>query len=419
MVLKRGKAKPSAVHTLEMPTLPSIPTEDGVAVRVRLESGTGPSPGVQSEKFVWGDLLDGAPPRRQGMGEGTYAVRHMPETDRDLRVSYATVIRLDGPTAQPRVEERLSVDRRFLLSAMDRQRAFADRTAARWRAGLAKSLAGQRRRTVHMRPPWVASTIAFLLRIEARVAMWGIRAFRATVHAVAEVPDAVVALAMAAGHLLGDRFGRRTLRRGLKDPGLLSIEERAIVLLLAAAIAILAISFLNTLFALGLPEYAPVYRRVFADAALSFASAVAIPLPPETLLIGSVLTIGIILAFVGVTFGKLAASWILFILGDSLNAGLRAQTAGKPRLEKAVTWVRENADKRGGPVLFVVNVVPFLPDLLIYAFAASGMRFQPYMLAIAAGTAVKYALIIALVLWIGPDRVLFALAHPLAAAGLA
>lgn len=396
------------------------PSQAQVVSHASLARGKAPEPGFQGGSYFWRDVVSGPPPRRKMKGGGVHVTYHGTEEGGDVRISYTTLLRVDpGFDADSphddviHVDERLSVQRRALQELIDRERAFSDRLASRWRASLGHSLVRQRRAANHLKAAWAIATAVWVIKAQARVGYAVINGTRSFLRSLVHVPDVILTRSQSASMHLSTRSGRRVIRSGLRDPAGLSNNEKGVVLLLVGGAIVASLLLSNTLFALFLPQWAFEYQRFVRDFSASLLSVLALPIPQEPLLVLSTLAVGAVLAFSGLFVGKIVGSWILYLIGDSLYETIERQTEGKPRMRKVVDWMHRNADRSGFWLLTVINGIPLMPDLLVYAFAMSGMSFRRYIGGIALGTTLKFVAIIVAVNLLGPELVQRFLEHPI------
>ena len=382
--------------------------ETPVVARSSIRRGRMPPQGAQEIPYHWDDVLDGEAPPGRGHGEGSYSLYHGTEIEGECRIYCTSLVEVTRPGPQGEriaVESRVTVQRRAFLELMDRERAFSDRLAARWREGLVRRLVAQRAAANRAGRPWLVRAAVRVIRVEARVGLGFIAGLRRLMRGAVQLPDALVSRLVQTHAQVGGRTARRSFLSGLRDPGSLSPEQKGVLLFLTLALAVSAVFLVGTFFALALPQWAGLYQRFVGDATAAFLSAVALPLPTEAFVIASTLAMGPTLAFAGSFAGKMLGVLVLYLLGDSLFDKVAAATAGKPRMARMVAWLKGNADRHGFLLLVLINGVPFVPDVLLYAFALSGMDFRRYMAGIAVGTALKFGLLIAGVLLLGPERI--------------
>jgi uncharacterized membrane protein YdjX (TVP38/TMEM64 family) len=204
------------------------------------------------------------------------------------------------------------------------------------------------------------------------------------------------------------------MRQGLRDPNRLTNEEKGVMLFLAAIGLTTAILLVTFALALFWREALPLYKEVLYNAGANVITAMGVPIPAEVLLILSVASLGGFVAFTSSFAGRMVGVWLVYLLGDSLNHEIHKKTKNSPRMKRAVDWMNNNAEKRGFWILILINALPLIPDVLLYVFAVSGMKFRKYMGGIAVGTIIKFGATVAAVYWIGPDRVTEFAEHPIA-----
>lgn len=311
------------------------------------------------------------------------------------------------------VDCRISVQKRVLLEAMDRARRRVDAFVKERRQRLTEHGAERSERIEEYRSPRLRRLAKGLLRSRAHVVLAVLGAFRDLVHAAVVVPDRLVGALLRAQSMLHTRLGRRTFWDSVKNPRMLTLEERGVMVFLVALVAGLTVLVLNSLFALVLSEHAPLYRRVLADTGIMVLGVLFLPILEEPLLVLSVLDVGPAAAFTGFMVGKMLAVWIMYLLGTTLHETVADRTEGHPRLARGVEWLQSNADRHGAGILFAGNALPFVAGVVLYPLALAGMRFRDWMGGIVAGTALRYGVIIAAVLLVGPGAVEAWLANPL------
>lgn len=410
-------------------------------VRSSVERGPPRMPGPEPPPFFWHDVVHDPLPPQRVRGEGEVVLCHTMEVDPEVRLTYTTRVALypvedggdDASGDAPRsslstdhalhgdhrlvVDSRINVQKRVLLEVMDRTRRGVDAFVVRRRQRLNERLSAKRERVGSHRSPLVRRVAEGWLDLRARVVRGSLDGFRDVVHAAVEIPDRVAGAALRAQAVLHTRLGRRTFWESVKDPRSLSLQERSVMVFLVALLSGVAVLLLNSVFALGFPQHAPVYRRVLADAGVMVLGVLFLPVLEEPLLVLSVLDVGPVAAFTGFMVGKLVAVWIMYLLGCSLHEAVADRVEGRPRLARAVDRLQDRADRYGVPVLVAGNALPFVAGLVLYPLAVAGMRFRDWMGGIAVGTTLRYVAIIVAVVLIGPDQVAAWLADPLGALG--
>lgn len=393
----------------------------GVVARSSVARGKSMSPGIQQAPFYWRDVVHGPPPRRRERGACLYVTFHGTDDTGDVRLGFSTVIHVD-PGADIdsarddiiHIEERLNIQRRFLQEWIDRERAFSDRLAMRMRSRLARSLASQRRLASGLRVALAITVLLWWIRAQAKLGTALIRGTRALLRGLVVVPDAILTHGENASIRLASRTGRRTIRNAFRDPASATPQEKTAVLVVISFSLLGAVLVLNTVFATVFAGFARAYGHALADFTASLLGTLAVPLPAEPLLVASLVSMGFVLGGIGLYFGKIVGSWMLYLLGDSLFDAIDKKSTKSPRTRRFVNALQRGANRWGFLLLVLINAIPLMPDLLVIVFAVSGMRFRSFMGGIAVGTLLKFIMIGAAVYFIGPDTVKAFLEHPIA-----
>jgi len=393
------------------PNTPAEPTAT-VASDSALERGRGPRPGLFQPPFLWSDFVGKPPPRRMRQGEGAYVVWQGTETGVDTRLNYLTIVTVD-PGLDPdsplddviRVESRFSCEPRFLLAAIHRQQA----AMSRWtQAARERHTARVAKERVAIRgwPTPLARAAGWLVRQQGLFGLWLIALIARFTTWSVEVPDRIYASGYSVWATLYDRLGRRSLRKGLRDPANLTTEQKGVILTMSIALLVGSVIILNNIIPVFLPSLATPYRDLLTSFTLGLATAVVLPFPPsELLVIPPWLSAGVVAAFVVIVFSKMVGAWFVYFIGDELHDMIARQTRTKPRTKRIVEWMNQNAGKYGAPILGVFMATPFLPDTLsLYVFAVSGMRFRGYMLAVLVGSALRYGGVLAVLVFFGEGQ---------------
>jgi membrane protein DedA with SNARE-associated domain len=342
---------------------------------------------------------------------------HGTELDAHLRLAHTTLVWVQRPGPGDEdgevihAEARLSVQQRSLHDTMVAVRRSAAERRARWDRRIEARL---RRARQGMRDwPGPATILGDLLLkgggAVARVLNRG--AQRATCAAV-EVPDRLVSATLRTEAMLLGPGGWRGVLRAVRHPEDLSPEEKGVVVFLTMATLLASVLLLNSIFVLAFPDQGHVYRSLLANAAVQFVNIFGVPLLIEPLLILATLTQGPVLAFTGFFLGKMLAVWVLYFVGDAAHDAFLRKAS--PRWKRLSAWLRRNANKYGFPILFLDNALPLMPDQVLWVFAVSGMRFKTWLLAVALGTILRFAVIIGGVYVVGPERIEQFFANPFA-----
>lgn len=379
-----------------------------IAVRSSIERGEIPRPGSRRAPYFWPDVLQEPPPTDQGPLEGSYVVYHGIEVDVDVRYGLTTQISIEHPDDgddRIHVDSRISVEGRWIPETIDRVRHAAEE-GARIRRGEVQAATAERLETVSAwGSPGVRSLGEAVVRAWARLLLGLIDGLRDLVLGLVEIPDRVVTGALRAQVHLSSRLGRRSLLEAVRDPRELTLEQRSVMVFLVGVASVLSVVVLNSLFALVLTEWAPIYRRVLLDVVLMALGVLVLPVVEELMVVFSTLELGPVLALLGLMTGKLVGVWIIYLLGTSLHDVVERRTRDHPRWRRAVEWMQENADRYGFPLLLGANAVPFLSVFVLYPLAITGMRFRSWIGGIAAGTLIRYVAIVVAIYVVGPTRV--------------
>lgn len=393
---------------------------EAVVTRCSVSRGRSPSPGFQRSSYYWRDIVMGPPPRRREKGDCMHVVYHGMDATSEVRLAFTTLVSVDPGFDKEsthddivRVEERLNVQRRPLQEFIDSERAYTERASQRMRSQLAHRLVAQRRFVNTVKTSWIARMLLVLIRFEARAGTASIRAFRTFMRALVAVPDRVLTQTTNISIHLGSRYGRKILRRAIRDPASATPQEKTVALVVSALLMgalIFFFSFLNTTFP---GPYSEGYVHVQKDFIASILGVLALPIPLEVLLVLGVVSVGSVLAFTGLFLGKMVGSWMLYLMGDALYDGIRRKGETRPKLKRRIDWLQANADRYGFGILTAINAIPFVPDMIIIVFAVSGMRFRSYALGIALGTIIKFVGIIIAVNLVGPELIQAFMEHPI------
>lgn len=378
---------------------PLAPSE--IRVRSTFERGNPPHSGPRPSPFRWTDVVGSEHPDPSTRSLGAYVVYHGLEVDAEVRIAFAT--RLDiypsddpGSPAEDAVvvDEQVSVHKRWVLRSLDglRQRLRASRT--RWRR-IAKRHAPGEDRSIGQRivGPFargfalvVASIVGGLLRL-------------------CELPDRILTAGLEMQAVLWSHLGRRSVWESLWEPRELTVGQRTTTVGVVAVAMGLVVLILNSVFALGFPEFAGVYRYALGLALTMTAGVLFLPVVVEPMLVVSTLAVGPVAAIVGMLVGKVVGSWLLYLIGVTLNETVRDWTEDRPRVRRAVDWMTETADENAFKVLTVGNLAPFVSGFFLYVYAVAGVRFRDWIGGITLGTLARFVIIVVAIYVIGPAEV--------------
>lgn len=392
--------------------------QGGLVTRCSVARGRAMSPGIQKSPFYWRDVVHGPPPRRRERGDCIHVTFHGADDSGDVRLRFTSIVRVDPGIDKGsvhddvvHVEERVYVQRRVLQELVDRERAFTDRVSLRMRSRLAHKLATKRRRANQIESATSLAIYMWHVRLQAKAGNAAIQGFRSFMRALVALPDALLTHTERVSIHLASRTGRRTIRKAVHDPASATAAEKAALLVVLAFATLTGVLVLNTIFDFTPAGVRAAYYRLLGDFALSLAGTLAVPFPSEIGYIGSAVALNIVLGAVGIFAGKMLASWMLYLVGDSLFDSMNKKSG--PRMKRAIHWLQRNANRWGFAILIAINATPLAPDAFIIVFAVSGMRFRSYMVGIAVGAILKFALLAGLILWIGPTQVQDFMAQPI------
>jgi membrane protein YqaA with SNARE-associated domain len=224
------------------------------------------------------------------------------------------------------------------------------------------------------------------------------------------VPDQAAAQVLRSEALLATRLGRRGFVEALKHPEQLTAEQKGVLLFLSLAGLAVLVLLLNSIIALALPELAPGYRALLGDALLQLGTLLGLPVAVEPAILVSTAAVGAVPTFLAFFVAKMYGAWLMYLVGDALH-GAVARRGGR-WTQRLVDWLRRNADRYGLLVLVLDNALPLAPDQVMYVLAVSGMSFRRWMLGIAAGSAVRFGILIGGALLVGPERAAGWFLHP-------
>lgn len=378
---------------------PLDPSE--IRVRSSVQRGNPPHSGPRPSPYRWTDIVSSDHPDPSTRSLGAYVVYHSLEVDAEVRVAFAT--RLDVfPSSDPAspaedavvVDEQISVHKRWVLRSLEGARQRFRSKHTRWRRVAQRHAPDEDRRLrERIAGPFV--------RAFALVAAW----IYGGLLTLTELPDRVLTAGLEMQAVLWSHLGRRSVWESLWQPRELTVAQRTTsvgVVAIAMAFAVLA---LNSVFALGFPEFAGVYRYSLGLALTMTAGVLFAPVVVEPMLVVSTLAVGPVAAIVGMLAGKVLGSWILYLVGVTLNETVRDWTSGRPRIKEAVEWMTETADEYAFRLLFVGNLAPFISGFFLYVYAVAGVRFRDWIAGVTLGTLARFVVIVALVYIVGPDVV--------------
>lgn len=378
---------------------PLAPSE--IRVRSSFLRGNPPHSGSRPSPYRWTDVLGSENPDPATRSLGAYVVYHGLEVDGEVRVAFATrldVFPSNDPAAPAEdavvVDERVSVHKRWILRSLEETRQRFRSAHTRWRR------VAQRHAPEEGRPLRARIADPFV-RAVAIPAAW----IYAMLLALTELPDRVLTAGLQMHAILRSHLGRRSVWESLWEPRALTVAQRTTTVGVVAVAMGLAVLVLNSIFALGFPEFAGVYRYSLGLALTMTAGVLFLPVVVEPMLIVSTLAVGPIPAITGMMIGKILGAWILYLVGVTLNETVRDWTSGRPKVKETVEWMTETADKYAFRLLTLGNLAPFVSGFFLYVYAVAGVRFRDWIAGVTLGTLARFVIIVALIYLLGPDVV--------------
>lgn len=205
-------------------------------------------------------------------------------------------------------------------------------------------------------------------------------------------PHSVQAGYVATRSELATAEGRIGLRRAMLDEREWTpVRKRALAFIVGAGMVVswlLAEAYVTY----AAPEWRAHKRQ--ADIVFFYGAATRffLPTPLELVIPGAARVIGATSAVLFASLGAVVGSYLLFLVGDKANSGLRAAFEKRRWTRRAWNWLEQNARRYGYAVLFVVLSIPFAPDSIVIAFALLGLRLPWFLLTIFAATALRLAI---------------------------
>jgi membrane protein DedA with SNARE-associated domain len=195
--------------------------------------------------------------------------------------------------------------------------------------------------------------------------------------------------------LLADPTQRKLLARSLFDESFLTPRRRKAVfslLLWGSMFVWMAVGL--TLFILNrkaLPTYESVYGLFF----YSLATSIFLPTPFEILLSNAVDDLGVFWTVTVAAVAKVAGSWIVLMMGDKANEGLKTLLERRPLLKKIFKALERFAAKFGYAAVFVLFAIPFMSDTApLFVLAVLKMRKSIFLAVTFAAIVVRSLLFI-------------------------
>lgn len=378
---------------------PLAPSE--VRVRSSVQRGNPPHSGPRPSPYRWTDVVSSDRPDPSTRSLGAYVVYHGLEVDGEVRVAFATRIDVfpsDDPSATAEdavvVDEQINVHKRWVLRSLEGVRQRVRSSHTRWRR-VAQRHAPDEDKRIRER------IVGPFARAFALVAA----GFYGGLLSLTELPDRVLTAGLQMHAILRSHLGRRSIWESLWEPRELTVAQRTTTVGVVAVAMMLTVLALNSVFALGFPGFAGVYRYSLGLALTMTAGVLFAPVVVEPMLVVSTLAVGPVAAIVGMLAGKVLGAWILYLIGVTLHETVRDWTSGRPRIKETVDWMTETADEYAFRLLFLGNLAPFISGFFLYVYAVAGVRFRDWIAGVTLGTLARFVIIVALVYVVGPDVV--------------
>lgn len=378
---------------------PLTPSE--IRVRSSVQRGNPPHSGARPSPYRWTDVVSSDHPDPSTRSLGAYVIYHGLEVDAEVRVAFAS--RLDVfPSNDPAspaedavvVDEQISVHKRWVLRSLEGARARFRSAKTRWRRIAKRHAPGEDRKLrERIAGPFV--------RAFALLAAW----IYGGLLSLTELPDRVLTAGLEMQAVLWSHLGRRSIWESLWQPRELTVAQRTTSVGVVAIAMGLAVLALNSIFALGFPEFAGVYRYSLGLAFTMTAGVLFLPVVVEPMLVVSTLAVGPVAAITGMLVGKVLGSWILYLIGVTLNETVRDWTSGRPKIKETVEWMTETADEYAFRLLFLGNLAPFISGFFLYVYAVAGVRFRDWIAGVTLGTLARFVIIVVLIQILGPEAV--------------
>lgn len=353
--------------------------------RIALHSGDAPLEGFLSPAYAWTDVLHRPPPRGAERDDFRYCTAAPFIESGSARIENVLVVTLGADGRVKDIEDRLVVAERVLAPTIEAERRLvgAPIDRARQRA--------HRRIRHHRRRKGAAAPSVLALHAWDRA----LAATRTLTRGTATMPDRVLARGVKAAQILRTPEGRARVRRGLTQPRILTAQQKAATLFVGTIGILGALLALHTTVTLAVPGYAYTWRTTVGTFLYAYLTSVGIPLPLEPVLVAASLKAGQWPTYFTAVVAKVLAAWMVFFLGDEANEKLRDAAQSRPLLARWLDRCERFAQRFGGFALATFIAVPGLPDAVaLYLFGSLHMRMRNYLIAVAAGGAVLYALLV-------------------------
>lgn len=389
----RPEVEPTEERSVE------IRTSGGRAlkVRTRLTYGWSHPPGVEDPQLDWHDVLESERPKGRPSGTGAYVVPLRTEIGRSYRRDFATriVAHADGHLE---VEELVSVRPRLMLRVLRRHNAKERKSRvealhrinkrATERILRAAEVGGVRGRMHRAIGRFERKHGHKVLTFPAALARW-----------LVELPDHFYERVTVAARYVGHGMGRKELRRGIKEPRVLTVEGKSVLLLFLTTALVGAVMGAHTLLTLAAPSLAGPWRTQLSLFTFSLLGTVALPIPVELSVVpfahfGSPLAIAVAsLAVASVVAGRTVGAYLIFFVGEELNEKLDETGRKRPWLGKGMRAIEAFARRFGFAAVTLFMAIPFFPELVLYLFGSARMPMRTYIWGVVVGSTLRFAII--------------------------
>lgn len=369
-------------------TAPAGPPRDAppaLTVRTSLHRGAQPPPGFLPEPFVWEDIFHTQPPPKLAPGERCLALPGREETDADIVVVEAVLVKVVCETDVPvvDVEHALYVDTRTLAGAI----AVEERTVG---VAVEKArVAGEEMFDSHERALGPSGRLV----VKAERTVWNglLRFLRSITTGIVTFPDRFRRKWNNAASFLGEKENRKQFWRGLVNPHALNREQKGITLFVAITSIFALMLLTHVVVTLVAPGVARSWRAGFLLYGFGLFSSVGIPIPIEPALLAASRVIGNVPTIATTVFAKVTAAWLVFFLGDEVNGAMERRAAKSPGFRRFLRGSEAFAQRFGVVAVALFLSIPGLPDAIaLYVFGSLGMRLHWFLLGVAIGATALY-----------------------------
>jgi membrane protein YqaA with SNARE-associated domain len=212
---------------------------------------------------------------------------------------------------------------------------------------------------------------------------------------VATIPDRLRQRASKAQALLATREGRRRFAAGLRDPRALSGEQKAITLFVATAAMLAVLLVAHVAVTLVFPRSVSRWRAGLALFLYGYVNSLGVPTPWEVVIVAASLVLGVVPTFVVALASKVVAGYMVFFVGDAMNARLERKAATTPWFARFLRWSERFARRFGLFAIALFVGTPGLPDAVaLYVFGALRMPLWRFILGVALGALVRDGIVL-------------------------